>query len=66
LPEQELVTFAPQDCCPEGMPEKIYQTSRRKKALVAAQEYFITMIWPQKLNQIEALKQIPKLEKDVI
>ena len=66
LSEQEFVTFMPQDLCPEGMPEKIYQTSRRKKALATAQEYFITMIWPQKLNQLEALKQTPKLEKDVI
>ena len=66
LPEQELATFAPQDCCPEGMPEKIYQTSRRKKALAAAQEYFITVLWPQKLNELETLKQTPKLEKDVI
>ena len=61
--EQELITFAPKDPCPEGMPEKIYQTSCRKKALAAAQEYFVTMIWPQKLNQIETLKRIPKLEK---
>lgn len=66
LPEQELATFASQDCCPEGMPEKVYQTSRRKKALAAAQEYFITVLWPQKLNELETLKQIPKLEKDVI
>lgn len=66
LPEQELATFASQDCCPEGMPEKVYQTSRRKKALAAAQEYFITVLWPQKLNELETLKQTPKLEKDVI
>jgi predicted transcriptional regulator len=66
LSEQELVTFMPQDLCPEGMPEKIYQTSRRKKALATAKEYFTTIIWPQKLNQLEELKQTPKLEKDVI
>ena len=55
LSEQELATFAPKDCCPEGMPEKVYQTSRRKKALTAAKEYFITMLWPQKLSEPENL-----------
>lgn len=66
LSEQELATFVPKAPCPEGMPEKIYQTSCRKKALVAAQEYFVTMLWPQKLNQIEMLKRTPDLEKDAI
>ena len=55
LSEQELATFAPKDCCPEGMPEKVYQTSRRKKALTAAKEYFTTMLWPQKLSEPENL-----------
>ena len=55
LSEKELATFAPKDCCPEGMPEKVYQTSRRKKALTAAKEYFITMLWPQKLSEPENL-----------
>ena len=66
LSEQELATFAPKAPCPEGMPEKIYQTSCRKKALAAAQEYFVTMLWPQKLNQIETLKRTLDLEKGVI
>ena len=65
LPEQELATFMPQDPCPSGMPEKVYQTSRRKKAQAAAQEYFLTMVWPQKLNQLEALKRNLKPEVDL-
>ena len=65
LPEEELATFVPQDFCPQGMPEKVYQTSRRKKAQASAQEYFLTMVWPQKLNQLEALKQNLKPEVDL-
>ena len=62
LPEQELAIFIPQEPCPEGMPEKVYQTSRRKKALAAAQEYFITVLWPKKLNELAAFQQTPKPE----
>jgi hypothetical protein len=58
LPEEELATFAPQDTCPQGMPEKVYQTSCRKKAQAVAKEYFLTMIWPQKINQFDALNKI--------
>jgi len=65
LPKEELATFAPQDPCPQGMPEKVYQTSCRKKAQAAAKEYFLTMIWPQKLNQFDALKQNQKSEVDL-
>ena len=65
LPEQELATFVPQDPCPQGMPDKVYQTLRRKKAQVAAQEYFLTIVWPQKLNQLEALKRNLKPEVDL-
>ena len=65
LPEQELATFVPQDPCPQGMPDKVYQTSRRKKAQAAAQEYFLTIVWPQKLNQLEALKRNLKPEVDL-
>jgi len=66
LPEQELAAFAPTEPRLSGIPEKIYQTSCRKKALAAAREHFEIMIWPQKLNQIETLKRTPELEKDAI
>jgi len=61
LPEEELLNFN-QDPRPNGMPEKLYQMSRRKKALELAKEYFNTVLWPQKLKQIlnetEQLRQI--------
>jgi hypothetical protein len=57
LPEQELATFISSDPCPPGVPERVYQTSRRKKAFVAAQEYFLTILWPQKLTELKFFNQ---------
>jgi len=51
LPEEELLNFN-QDSRPNGMPEKLYQLSKRKKALEIAKEYFNTILWPPKLKQI--------------
>ena len=52
LPEEELLEYVKDYTRLEGVPEKIYQTSKRKKALASAKDYFDTMIWPQKLKQI--------------
>lgn len=53
LPEEELLNFN-QDLRPEGMPEKLYQLSRRKKALELAKDYFSTILWPKKFKLILA------------
>ena len=53
LPDEELLAFNPNsDQRPDGMPEKLFEISRRKKALVTAKEYFDTVIWPSKYKQI--------------
>jgi hypothetical protein len=53
LPEEELFSFNPgNDIRPNGMPEKLYQVSKRKKALEFANEYFNTILWPKKRSQI--------------
>ena len=53
LSEDELSEFSHDyDACPSGMPEKIYQTSKRKKATASAKEYFDTVVWPEKRKQI--------------
>ena len=51
LSTEELLNFN-QASRLEGVPEKIYQTSRRKKALEIAKDYFDTVLWPDKLKQI--------------
>jgi hypothetical protein len=51
LSVEELLNFN-QESRPEGMPDKVYQTSRRKKALEFAKDYFDTILWPEKLKQI--------------
>lgn len=53
LPDEELFNFNPDNNVrPNGMPEKIYQLSKRKKALELAKEYFDIIIWPKKREQI--------------
>ena len=53
LSENELSEFSHNyESCPPGMPEKIYQTSKRKKATASAKEYFDTVVWPDKRQQI--------------
>ena len=51
LPEEELLNFN-QDRRPEGMPEKLYELSKKRKALEFAKDYFNTVLWPEKLKQI--------------
>jgi len=53
LPEEELLIFN-QDLRPEGMPERLYQLSRKKKAVETAKDYFNTVLWPEKLKLILA------------
>ena len=58
LPDEELLAFNPNsDQRPDGMPEKLFEISRRKKALVTAKEYFDTVVWPSKYKQILAQDQ---------
>jgi tRNA G10 N-methylase Trm11 len=53
LSDEELFNFNPDnDIRPNGMPEKLYQLSKRKKALELAKEYFNIVLWPKKRNQI--------------
>ena len=53
LNEEELLSFSDSSYVrPEGMPEKIYQTSKRKKMLENAKEYFDTIMWPKRLKEI--------------
>ena len=53
LGEQELLSFSEDsNPRPQGMPEKVYQTSKRKKSLMHAKEYFDTIIWPTRLREI--------------
>ena len=54
LPEEELLDFVKDYTRLEGVPQKIYETNKKKKALASAKDYFDTMIWPQKLKQILA------------
>ena len=53
LLDEELLEFnqnrAP---CPEGMPIKLFELSKRKKSLAFAKEYYDTIIWPTKQKQI--------------
>ena len=62
LPEEQLLEFVKDYTHLQGVPEKVYQTSKRKKALALAEEYFNTVLWPQKFKQIlnakEQLNQI--------
>jgi predicted transcriptional regulator len=57
ISEQELLEYVKDYTRLDGVPEKVYQTLRRKKALACAKDYFDTMIWPQKLKQILNTKQ---------
>lgn len=53
LPDDELFSFNPDNnVCPKGMPEKLHQISRRKKAIESAKEYFDTIIWPKKRKEM--------------
>ena len=53
LSEEEILNFNSQNnVCPPGVPERIFQISRKKKALSCAKDYFDTIIWPQKRKQI--------------
>ena len=55
LSEQELSGFnQSNEPRPDGMPEKIFEISRRKKALAQAKEYFNTIIWPTRQKEILA------------
>ena len=60
LPEEELLIFN-QDLRPEGMPERLYQLSRKKKAVEIAKDYFNTVLWPEKLKLILAAAPGQKL-----
>ena len=51
LPEEELLKFN-QDSRPDGMPEKLYRLSKKRKALETAKDYFYNVLWPEKLKQI--------------
>ena len=63
LPEEELLNFN-QDLRPEGMPEKLYQLSRRKKARNIAKDYFSIVLWPEKLKQIlNNTKQLHEIQE---
>ena len=53
LSDKELLELNQNDNLrPEGMPEKVFEISRRKKALALAKEYFDIAIWPTKQKQI--------------
>ena len=51
LSEEELLNFN-QELRPDGIPDRIYQKSRRKKAEELAKDYFDTVLWPKQLKQI--------------
>ena len=52
LPDEELFSFNPENNVrPTGMPEKLYQLSKRKKAIELAKEYFNTILWPEKRSK---------------
>jgi len=56
LSEQQLSDFNQHnERRPEGMPEKVFEISRRKKALALAKEYFNALIWPTKQKEILSL-----------
>lgn len=53
LSEKELSNFNRTDePRPNGMPERVFEISRRKKALAQAKEYFNIIIWPTKQKEI--------------
>ena len=53
LTEEELLEFNQNnEPRPDGMPEKVFEISRKKKALALAREYFETIIWPTKQKEI--------------
>ena len=53
LSEQELLGFNQNnDLRPDGMPERIFEISQRKKTLAQAKEYFNTIIWPTRQKEI--------------
>ena len=55
LSERELSDFnQSNESRPDGMSEKIFEISRRKKALAQAKEYFNTIIWPTRQKEILA------------
>ena len=65
LPEEELLNFN-QDPRPEGMPEKLYELSKKRKALEFAKDYFNTVLWPEKLKQILSNgKQENKIQEQI-
>ena len=51
LSEEELLNFN-QELRPDGIPDRIYQKSRRKKAEELAKDYFDAVLWPKQLKQI--------------
>jgi len=51
LSTEDLLNFN-QEPRLEGIPDKVYQTSRKKKAIEFAKDYFNIVLWPEKLNQI--------------
>jgi len=52
LPEEELLEFNKNHPQPDGMSDRVHQTLKKKKALEFAREYFDTILWPKKRNQI--------------
>ena len=54
LSEEDLLSFNEDgdNIRPEGMPEKIHQVSKKKKALANAKEYFDNIVWPTKCKEI--------------
>ncbi len=53
LTDETLLEFnQDNESCPNGMPEKLYQLSRRKKALALAKEYFDAVIWPKERKKV--------------
>ena len=61
LSERELLDFNQNnDLRPDGMPERIFEISQRKKALAQAKEYFNTIIWPTRQKEILEQSSIKK------
>ena len=62
LSAEELLTFCPETELQLGLPEKVKQAMRRKKALELSAYYFSDEVWPKKKQEIlEALaKQTPQ------
>jgi hypothetical protein len=57
ISEQELLEFVKDYAHVEGVPQKIYEINKKRKALASAKDYFEMLIWPQKLKQILNTKQ---------